>query len=108
MNERILIAQGWLMDSENYTKEQLKENYIAAATDDVNDNIKYGNYIAGAIVHACSATVNYYLSETISHSYSKYCVEHYAIEAVKYWLSEYFDLTGENRQDYIDLINRGK
>ncbi len=96
------------MDSESYTKEQLKENYIAAATDDVNQNIQYGDFIAGAIVHACSATVTYYLSESIDSSYSQYCVEHYAIKEVGYWLNEYFELTGENRQDYIDAINRGK
>ena len=25
-----------------------------------------------------------------------------------YWLNRYFEITGENKQDYIDAINKGK
>ncbi len=71
MNKFILTVQGYLLYPENYTQEQLEQNYIDA-------------------VNAADA----------AHNGDSYTVE--------YWLNEYFEITDENRQDYIDLINRGK
>ncbi len=61
------MVQGYLLYPENYTKEQLEENYLADYTADY------------AVRAACAA---------------------------EYWINEYFNETGENRQDYIDAINK--
>ncbi len=80
MNKFILTVQGYLLYPENYTKERLEQNYRDAAYA-AADYIVYF-----ACVAACVADAYY----------------------AEYWLNEYFEITGENRQDYIDLINRGK
>ena len=90
MNKIIFTLQGYLLHPEIYTKEFLEQNYYdALAHFDVSAS-NYDNYVDFAAVNAADA----------AHNGSSYAVE--------FFLKEYFDLTGENRQDYIDAINRGK
>ncbi len=74
MNKFILVVQGWLIYPENYTKEQLKENYNVA------DAAAYAALVAATA--------------------PEYWVD------VEYWVNRYFELTGENRQDYIDVVHK--
>tara|TARA_R100000655_G_scaffold15789_3_gene34793 strand:+ start:905 stop:1123 length:219 start_codon:yes stop_codon:yes gene_type:complete len=63
MNKQILIAMDW----KNRSKEELKENYEAAAN-------------AAAVAYAAANSNN--------------------PAAIEYWLKEYLEKTGENREDY--------
>ncbi len=74
------MVQGYLLYPENYTKEQLKENYRDAAYN--------ADYYA-----------DYYTVEAARAAA-------YDTNRAEYWLNKYFKLTGENRQDYIDEINK--
>ena len=62
---------------DKYTKEQLEQNANAAYD-------AYDYACAAAAAYACT----------------------YAA-AVDYWLDRYFKYSGENKQDYIDAINKG-
>ncbi len=87
MSQHILMAKDWLVHSEIYTREQLEQNYHNALAD---FDVSTSNYADFAAVNAASAAYD-------------------AVPAaVEYFLNEYFELTGENRQDYIDAVNRGK
>jgi CRISPR/Cas system-associated endonuclease Cas1 len=83
MNKFILTVQGCLLHPENYTKDQLKENYRAA------DAVYRAKVSAADAAEYAAARAAYYTAR------------------VEYCLNEYFQLTGENRQDYIDAINKG-
>jgi hypothetical protein len=66
------------LNPDKYTKEQLKDNaYVAANAADA---------AAYAAADAAYAAAN--------------------AAAVTYWINEYFEFTGENKQDYIDAINK--
>jgi len=98
MNRFILTAQGSLLYPENYTKEQLRQNHLDAwAAYDVAANTagadRAADYAARAAAWAARAA-------NAAANYATGCTE--------YWLNKYFELTGENRQDYIDAINEGK
>ncbi len=77
MNKHILMVQGWLLYPESYTKEQLDKNYLNACE------------------AACEAAWSAAACEAV-----------YFTERAEYWLNEYFKKTDENRQDYIDAINK--
>ncbi len=89
MNKMILLVLGYLLYPENYTKKQLEKNYRAAtwsAAYAVRGSAEYITYYAAYCACAYSGAV-------------------YAVR-VEYWLKRYFDITGENRQDYIDTIHK--
>jgi len=111
MNKHILMVQGWLLHPENYTKERLEGNYHAAARADVND-------FAADIVTA-AVSVTYVVTAAVSAAYWAFTAAVRAdnsnytdwtadyVAKIEYWLNRYFELTGENKQDYIDAINKG-
>jgi hypothetical protein len=66
------------LNPEKYTKEQLKDNAAAAAP------------------AAAPAATAAYATATAAP----------ATESANYWLDQYFKRTGENKQDYIDAINK--
>ncbi len=101
MNKIILTVQGYLLYPENYSKEQLDQNYRDAC-------FCVGDYDTwtttyGAASYASSALATYIAAEADAEyiaEYAKY------VKAVEYWVNRYFELTGENKQDYIDAINK--
>ena len=96
MNKIILTVQGYLLYPENYTEQQLKENHYAAISY-LNDNPTDPAHIA---VYA--AAIDTYATYDANSVWT----DDDATQAGEYWLNEYFKLTGENRQDYIDEINK--
>tara|TARA_R110002050_G_scaffold188280_1_gene322706 strand:- start:225 stop:494 length:270 start_codon:yes stop_codon:yes gene_type:complete len=86
MNPHILMVIDNQLNPAKYTKEQLKQNaaYAAAAAYTAAAAAYYAAYDDAARGVRDRANVN----------------------AVDYWLSEYFVNTGENKQDYIDAINK--
>jgi|ETNvirome_6_1000_1030641.scaffolds.fasta_scaffold29534_4 hypothetical protein len=118
MNKTMLTVQGYLLYPENYTKDQLKENYrtadaaaraayyadlaayAARAADAVYLAADAAAYAADLAVHAARAADAVYLAADAAA-----LTVHYAAR-VEYWINKYFELTGENRQDYIDAINK--
>jgi len=101
MNQFILTVQGYLLYPENYTKEQLEENYRAVVRDTDYAAFAWAAYDVAAVAAAWAAydAAAYYAARGAALAA--------ALDA-EYWLSEYFDATGESRQDYIDAINEGK
>ncbi len=75
------------MNPDNYTKEDLNANAEAARAT-----------WAAATADAADAAAN---------NAAEYAAE-YNAGAAKHWVNRYFDLTGENRQDYIDAINKAQ
>ncbi len=82
------MVQGYLLHPENYTKDQLKENYYAAACADC-----VAAYAAACAAYAAAACATA-------------CVAADRAARAEKYLKEFFELTGENRQDYIDAINK--
>ena len=70
MNQHILVA----MDRKNRSKEELIENYHDAAAD------------------TASARAAYYVA--------KYATLPFFAANTEYWLNRYFEITGENREEY--------
>ncbi len=84
MNKHILLVMKWLNDKDSVSEEELKENkseafevYKACASADANFVAAY-NAVAAA-----------------------YC-PYYA----GYWVDEYFDRTGENRNEYLKELEK--
>ena len=125
MNKHILMAMDSLANPEKYTFEQLRENrddayadnadnaaYAAlAATDAIAAN--YADAAANAAYAALAATdaiaANYADAAAYAAVDAAYTVAVYANAAdnADYWLNRYFKYSGENKQDYIDEINKG-
>ena len=74
-----------------YTQEQLKQNADAAydAYDYAYDAVAFAAKFAYFAAHDAYANAAYA-----------------AYANVDYWLDRYFKITGENKQDYIDAINK--
>lgn len=94
MNKHILIA----MDRKNRTQDELRRNVTDAAA-------------AAKIADADGAYAAYAASKyAVFSAYDSIYSANYATFAVsaEHWLNEYFEETGENRQDYIDAIEASK
>jgi len=94
MNPHILMAIDNQMNPDKYTLDELK----AAAA--------YA-YSAYAACHASYAYADYegwYSSRNAAAA--AYTAAYGTTVKVTYWLNEYFNYTGENKQDYIDAINK--
>lgn len=92
MNKHILVA----MDRKNRTKEQLSINVNdAAVAADVAlaayNSAKHASFSADAVNAANAAN-----AAASDHDDTERC------------LDEYFEVTGENKQDYIDAIEASK
>jgi len=96
MNEHILMVQGFLLYPENYTKDQLKQNYRAAYAAYADDaNSAYAAYAA-----YLAAAYDAYLAAAYAAAFDIFTAR------AEYWIDSYFNETGENRQDYIDAIHK--
>jgi len=82
MNKHILMVIDHHLNPDKYTKAQLQDNTYDAF------------YVASAMynaANACCMSANENKNQLINES-----------------LNEYFRLSGENKQDYIDAINKDK
>ena len=80
MNPHILFVIDHLANPEKYTLDELKSSRESAWAA-YHASRKSAAYAAAATVDAATATTTY-------------------------WINEYFNITGENKQDYIDAINK--
>jgi hypothetical protein len=79
------------------TIEELKKNYTAAkAADDA--------YAAEAAKAAKAAKAAYYAAYAATAAYGAYAAYDADYAYAEYWLNEYFERTGENREDYENKI----
>ena len=83
MNPHVLMVIDNQLNPKKYTKEQLEQN--AADAD------AYANVVA----NATNARAADYVADACAYA-----------RAADYWLDQYFKQTGENKQDYIDAINK--
>jgi len=119
MNKIIFTLQGYLLYPENYTREQLEENLNIARSSTVCA-VPYGE----SAIRAYESRIAAYDAANAAVTFAKKVVmrENFINNAVyvgnapaftgntetKKYVNKYFELTGENRQDYIDAINEGK
>jgi len=89
MNPQILMVIDNHLNPDKYTKEQLEQNAADAYAD--------------AYAYATDADAAAYAAITAADA-ATYAA--YAYAFVDYWLDQYFKYTGENKQDYIDAINK--
>jgi len=87
MNKHILMVVDHQLNPNKYTQEQLEDNRTNAYV----DYAYAANSAANAIAYDATAD---------------YATAAYAAAYVDYWLDEYFQRTGESKQDYIDEIVR--
>jgi len=103
MNQIILKVQGHLLYPDKYTKEQLEQNYIDAAANFTSAYTTYAeaNKNDKGAAWACQNAAD-------DASSAAYAAAYVNARVADDWLDEYFVNTGENRQDYIDAVNRGE
>jgi hypothetical protein len=82
MNPHILFLIDHLANPDKHSKEELEANFESAAT-----------YYASATYYAADAVV-----------YSAYYAADCDGSRATYWVNEYFKITGENKQTYIDKL----
>ncbi len=94
------------MNPSKYTKEELKAN-AANAADAYADSRAADAYAdTYATVRVAAAIADAVYAARVA-AYATACVAADAADA-EYWVNRYFEHTGENRQDYIDEINKGE
>ena len=92
MNKHILMIIDHQLNPNKYTQEQLEDNRKTA-------NADYA-YAANSAANA-SAYANADNADNAANAA-------YAAAYVDYWLDEYFQRTGESKQDYINKITKEK
>ena len=88
MNPHILMVIDHQLNPDKYTEEQLKQNAVAAY---VAASYADAAYVADAYAAA------YIAADTAANADA---------DSAGCWVSKYFEHTGENKQDYIDAINK--
>jgi len=84
MNEHILLVMKYLNDNDSVTQQELSDNYKAA----------YDAYDYATAAAAAAAIAIVSADDDIAY--------------IKEKVDGCFDFTGENKQDYINEITRGK
>lgn len=100
MNKHILVA----MDRKNRTKKELFDN--VASADAATADAKYAAsfYVAYAYAAAsASAYASACVADCVVNDFFAVVTTH---DATERWINEYFEVTGENKQNYIDAINK--
>jgi hypothetical protein len=88
MNKHILFVIDHLANPGKYTQEELEANfasayYAADSTSYATDSASYSAYMAAYYARAAAAN---------------------ATSDATYWVDEYFESTGEDKQTYIDKL----
>jgi len=87
MNPHILMVIDNQLNPDKYIRKQLKRN----ADDAYDFYVTYGaSYVYSAAAYAAHAADSYSVVD--------------ADDDANYWLNQYFEYTGENKQDYIDAL----
>ena len=103
MNKHILTVIDNQLNPGKYTRAQLQDN---AADADAADADADAAADANAYAYAAAAAADAY-AYAYAYAYDAYDAYAYAdADAAVYWLNKYFNITGENKQDYIDEINK--
>jgi len=89
MNPHILMVIDHQLNPEKYTQEQLEDNYKAA----------YRTAYRAADADAADANA------AAADAAAEYAADVYGADN---WINRYFNVTGENKQDYIAKINKDK
>ena len=116
MNKHILLVMKYLDDNNSVTQEELLGNYKAAAAAYVDVDAAYANaiaYVDAAYVDAAYANAiadAAYVDAAYAAAHTAHAAAHAAaiiadINYTKKKVDEYFDFTGENRQDYVDALS---
>jgi len=83
MNPHILFIIDHLANPDKYNKEQLKQNS--------DDACAYASDSGDPYAYAAYATAN--------------AASDYNDDDATYWLGRYFKMTGENRQEYLEIMS---
>jgi len=98
MNPHILMIIDHQLNPEKYTQEQLDKNASAAYA---------ANAAAAKAAYAAKDTASWSTAAVhAAATWSTAAVHAASAFATAYWLNEHFNITGENKQDYIDKINK--
>ena len=81
MNKHILMVIDHQLNPDKYTQKQLEENWLTAS----------------AAAHAVTTAADEHYVTAAAASFEPTSV---------FWINEYFEESGENKQDYIDAINK--
>ena len=114
MNEHILLVMKYLDDNDSVTLEELSDNYKAAhAAYDAYS--AYANYIAYSAYVSTYAVDDAKAEDVNAADDAKFYAAKAAtaaaaadINCTKNKVDDYFDITGENKQDYINEIVTNK
>ncbi len=68
----------------------------------IDNQLNPGKYTTGELHKNAYAVADAYSAASYVAAYATYDED----ANVTYWLNEYFKLSGENKQDYIDAINK--
>jgi len=84
MNKHILLVMKWLNDKDSVSQEELKENKHGV----------HAAYATGGYAYACTAYA--------THACTAYAAAAYA----EYWVKEYFEETGEDKNEYLKELEQ--
>ena len=104
MNPHILMVLDHLANPDKYTKEQLKSNALAAFA----STFAADAFAAAAAYNASTLAANAAsaLASALADADALAAYVADVVVDVEYWLNEYFERTGENKQDYIKELNK--
>lgn len=91
------------MDKKNRTQCELRRNVADAA-----DAYAAAAYAACTFDAAAAAAAYAASKYAVFSAYDSIYSANYASASAEHWLNEYFEITGENKQDYIDAIEANK
>jgi hypothetical protein len=89
MNKHILLVMKWLNNPETVSQEELEANFEAA----------YAAYSAAAY---SAAAAEFTARAAASHASASHDDD--AATDAAFWVDEYFKVTGEDKQTYIDAL----
>ena len=105
MNKHILFVMRSLDNPELFTQEEKEANnrnaHVAAA-----DAAAYAAYDAAAAAYAAYAAAVAAADAAAHAAYAAYAADDKVISKIDHWLSRYFQTTGEDRQEYINEVER--
>ncbi len=104
MNKHILIVLKWLLDKESVTEEELLANKESADADyaDADAEAYADADYADAYTDVTDAYVDAAHAAYIAAAHAAYADADYV--AIEKWLTEYFNITGEDRQEYFEAL----
>ena len=103
LNIYILLVMKWLFDPGSVSKEERRKNEsnAEAASDESNAQLFGAVYCATTKAAMTGKTI----AANAAYDAAFYaCYDNY--EKAEELVNEYFKITGENKQDYFDQINR--